>query len=443
MRLYNSLTNSLETFVPIHPEKVQMYVCGPTVYNYAHIGNARPIVVFDTLRRYLMACGYTVTMASNYTDVDDKIIKKAQEEGVSETEIASRYIAAYDTDRASLHALSPSIAPKVTETMDEIIAFIEQLIAAGFAYETGGDVYFRVTKISDYGALSKQNIEDLVVGARIESNLDKENPLDFTLWKKTDTGIAWDTVWSKGRPGWHSECVVMIQNEFEQEKIDIHGGGMDLRFPHHENEIAQCEALHQHKIANYWLHNGMINIDGEKMSKSLNNVLWVKDLIALYGGNVIRWFLVSAHYRSPLNLSDETLATAKTECEKTIMSYRNGLVPLLFAEYELGAQRHVLYERFLEFLADDLNTPNAITVVFEMNKLLNQAVRTKEVNYEQLACLLSTQKAMLEILGIEVPNIEFTPTIRATYQDWLDAKREKDFNRADEMRAVLIAEGVL
>ncbi|MGL5540314.1 MAG: cysteine--tRNA ligase, partial [Erysipelotrichaceae bacterium] len=369
MKLYNSLHNEIEEFKTLEKHKVSMYVCGPTVYNYPHIGNARPIVVFDTLRRLFMALGYEVTMISNYTDVDDKIINKALEEGCSEQVISERFIEAYNADRAGLHALAPTHAPKVTQTMDQIIAFIEALVAQGFAYEVEGDVYFRVANIADYGCLSNQNIEDLVVGARIESNQSKENPLDFTLWKKTDVGVAWDSPWSKGRPGWHSECVVMINDAFPSHHIDIHGGGMDLKFPHHENEIAQSQALYQNKIANYWLHNGMINIDGEKMSKSLNNVVWVKDLLAEFGGNVIRWLLVSAHYRAPLNLSDETLASAKVECEKTLATFKQASLPLALAEKEHTDIRHALFDKFLDFMKDDLNTPNAMSVVFEMNKL--------------------------------------------------------------------------
>lgn len=265
MKLFNSMNQTIEEFKPIHEHEVNMYVCGPTVYNYPHIGNARPIVVFDTLKRMFQALGYKVKMVSNYTDVDDKIIKVAKECGVSEKEITEKFIKAYNDDRLALHAMMPDAAPRVTETMDAIIAFIELLVKKGHAYEIDGDVYFRVNSVESYGKLSNQQIDDLMVGARIDENSKKENPLDFTLWKRTDEGIQWNSPWSVGRPGWHTECVVMINKEFHGEHtIDIHGGGMDLKFPHHENEIAQSRAAYETPIANYWIHNGMVNIDGEK-----------------------------------------------------------------------------------------------------------------------------------------------------------------------------------
>ena len=295
MKLYNSYTQTVEEIRPIEEGKISMYVCGPTVYNYPHIGNARPIVVFDTLKKALTVQGYDVTFASNYTDVDDKIINTAIEQNVSEKEITDKSIKAYNDVRFGLNADLPDYAPRVTETMDQIIAFIQELIDKGAAYQVGGDVYFRVESDKNYGELSHQNIEDLVVGARIDENTMKENPLDFTLWKATDKGIQWDTPWSKGRPGWHTECVVMIQDVFKRNLIDIHGGGLDLKFPHHENEIAQCRACHSTPLANTWVHNGMINIDGTKMSKSLGNVRWAKDLIATYGGNTMRWAMISSH----------------------------------------------------------------------------------------------------------------------------------------------------
>ena len=268
IRLYNTLSGKIEEFKPIKPNEVSMYVCGPTVYNHAHIGNARPIIVFDTLRRLFEAQGYMVKYVSNYTDVDDKIIKKAHEENVTEGVVSARYIEAYQKVRDSLNTEPLFATPRVTETMDEIIHFIDKLVQTGHAYQVGGDVYFRVGSVSSYGSFSKQNLEDLQVGARIEENTKKENPLDFALWKETDMGIKWQSPWGEGRPGWHTECVVMIHKEFG-DQIDIHGGGMDLRFPHHENEVAQSQALFHNSIAHYWLHNAMININGEKMSKSL------------------------------------------------------------------------------------------------------------------------------------------------------------------------------
>lgn len=336
MKIFNSMNQKVEEFKPLHENEVHMYVCGPTVYNYPHIGNARPIVVFDTLKRTFQAIGYNVKMVSNYTDVDDKIIKVAKECGVSEAEITEKFIDAYNHDRLSLHAAMPDAAPRVTETMDAIIAFIKLLVDKGHAYEMEGDVYFRVNSVESYGKLSNQQIEDLLVGARIDENSKKENPLDFTLWKKTEEGIKWDSPWSVGRPGWHTECVVMINQEFGGEHtIDIHGGGMDLKFPHHENEIAQSRAAYDSPIANYWIHNGMVNIDGEKMSKSLGNVIWAKDMIAKIGGNVLRWVMLSAHYRAPLNINEEAIETAKKELNRVATAMKQAYVKLGLADVDM------------------------------------------------------------------------------------------------------------
>ncbi|HCJ37070.1 MAG TPA: cysteine--tRNA ligase, partial [Erysipelotrichaceae bacterium] len=283
MKIYNSFTNQKEEFKPIEEGKVGIYVCGPTVYNYVHIGNTRPMIIFDVLRRTFEYLGYDVTFVSNYTDVDDKIIKKAKEEGVSEKELTEKYIKAYEDVRNGLNIETPTHTPRVTETMDKIIAFVAALIEKGYAYESQGDVYFRVSKIKDYGHLSGIHVEDLIQGASERTSTEdddkKESSLDFALWKKTNEGIQFDSPWSKGRPGWHTECVVMINDIFGRGLIDIHGGGYDLKFPHHENEIAQAIAYSNTHLANYWMHNQMININGEKMSKSLGNVLWAKDLL--------------------------------------------------------------------------------------------------------------------------------------------------------------------
>ncbi|TXT19314.1 MAG: cysteinyl-tRNA synthetase [Erysipelotrichaceae bacterium] len=315
MRLFNSKTNQLETFKPIETGKVKMYVCGPTVYDEIHIGNARPIIVFDTLRRIFEAQGYEVDMVSNYTDVDDKIINKAISEKVDEKTITDRNIKAYNVIKSRLNTRTLSASLRVTETMDEIIAFIKALVDEGYAYNVNGNVYFRVLKSENYGEISKQRIDDLLVGARVEEDPEKESPIDFSLWKKTEIGIQWDSPWGKGRPGWHTECVVMIDHHFHG-KIDIHGGGMDLKFPHHENELAQAKACYHHDLANVWMHNGMLNIDGEKMSKSIGNVLSARDVIDKVGANTVRWMMLSVHYRSPLNISEEVIEQAKTELQK-------------------------------------------------------------------------------------------------------------------------------
>lgn len=444
MKLFNSLHNKVEAFKPMNENEVSMYVCGPTVYNYPHIGNARPIIVFDTLKKTFEALGYKVKFVSNFTDVDDKIIKKAIEMNVDEKTITEHFINAYNADRQSLNADLPDVTPKVTETMDEIIDFIKLLVDKGFAYEIDGDVYFRVNKIGDYGQLSNQQIEDLMVGARIDENALKENPLDFTLWKKTEEGIKWDSPWSKGRPGWHSECVVMINNEFHQHQIDIHGGGMDLKFPHHENEIAQSEAAYGTHIANYWLHNGMVNIDGEKMSKSLGNVIWVKDIVEKLGGNVVRWLMLSAHYRAPLNLNDQAVETAQTELEKIKTSLKQAYVKLGLAGIELtGNPDETLWQAFLDAMSDDLNTPNAFKALFDTNKQLNAAVRTREIDYGRVTALVITIEKMLYVLGIKLDRIVLSDNDKDVFANWNQAKAEKNFEAADQYRAVLMERGLL
>lgn len=443
MRLYNSKTNTLESFVPLEVGKVKMYVCGPTVYGEAHIGNARPVIVFDTLRRTFEALGYTVDYVSNVTDVDDKIIQKALAEGVSETVITDRYIAAYNAIRQTLNTRSLTYNPKVTDTIAPIVAFIDQLVKEGYAYNVNGNVYFRVLKSDRYGEISKQRIDDLLVGARIDEDPDKESPLDFALWKKTTEGIQWDSPWGKGRPGWHTECVVMI-NDYFKGPIDIHGGGMDLKFPHHENELAQAKACLHHHLANVWMHNGMLNIDGEKMSKSLGNVLLAKEVIAKLGANTVRWMMLSAHYRAPLNISDEVIEQAQTELGKAVTVLRqidvraqlNELSPLNDKETEF-------YPRFLSAMEDDLNTPNAMAVIFDAIKALNQALRLRDVNEIAVAQLTASIRGMLDVLGIEVPVVTLSDEQKALFARWNTAKVAKDFATADEARQQLMAQGLL
>ncbi|MBS6182534.1 cysteine--tRNA ligase [[Clostridium] innocuum] len=445
MKIFNSMNQKVEEFKPLHPNEVHMYVCGPTVYNYPHIGNARPIVVFDTLRRTFQAIGYNVKMVSNYTDVDDKIIKVAKECGVSEAEITEKFINAYNHDRLSLHAAMPDAAPRVTETMDAIIAFIKLLVDKGHAYEIEGDVYFRVNSVESYGKLSNQQIEDLLVGARIDENSKKENPLDFTLWKKTEEGIKWDSPWSVGRPGWHTECVVMINQEFGGEHtIDIHGGGMDLKFPHHENEIAQSRAAYDSPIANYWIHNGMVNIDGEKMSKSLGNVIWAKDMIAKIGGNVLRWVMLSAHYRAPLNINEEAIETAKKELNRVATAMKQAYVKLGLADVMMDeTYDEKQLAPFLEAMQDDLNTPNAFAAVFETVKVLNQALRQRESDLQAVKALVRTLEKMMDVLGIELARLTMSEEDKQLHRQWKAAVKEKDFDTADQYRAKLIEKGIL
>lgn len=444
MKIFNSMHNEIEEIKPLVENEISMYVCGPTVYNYAHVGNARPIIVFDTLKRTLTELGYKVKFVSNYTDVDDKIIKKAQELGVAEKEVSERFIEAYNDVRLGLHALMPDACPKVTETMDAIIAFIDLLVKKDHAYVVDGDVYFRVNRVEAYGNLSNQQVDDLLVGARIDENTKKENPLDFTLWKKTEEGIKWDSPWSVGRPGWHTECVVMINNEFQKHLIDIHGGGMDLKFPHHENEIAQSRAAYGTSIANYWMHNGMVNIDGEKMSKSLGNVVWAKDMMEKIGANTMRWMMLSAHYRAPLNINEEGIETANKECGKILNTMKQAYIKLARAKIALeGDVAQDVYGMFMEAMQDDLNTPNAFAALFEANKKLNGALRQREVDMVQVIGYTLAMEHMLQVLGIEFHRIALSEEDRALFTKWDEAKAAKDFTKADEYRATLIERGYL
>lgn len=446
MKLFNTMTNRKEEFTPIEKGKVSIYVCGPTVYNHAHIGNVRPLIVFDTLRRLFEFEGNDVTFVSNYTDVDDKIIKRAIEEGVSEKEITDTYINAYEAVRDGLHVLAPTYSPRVTKTMDQIIAFIDALIQKGAAYEVDGDVYFRVSSDPSYGCLSKIRTEDLIEGAsqRVDDGVQKESPLDFALWKKTNEGIQWDSPWSKGRPGWHTECVVMINELFEDGKIDIHGGGQDLKFPHHENEIAQSEAFNHHAIANYWMHNQMINIDGQKMSKSLGNVIWAKDLIEMLGTNVIRWLMLSTHYRNPLNFSDEVIKNIQKEVSKveTVVHQTALQLQVNKRSLEVPYDEDVLLA-MATILNDDLNTSNALTAILNQVKVLNASVRSKEKDWALIEVHYATLIKMCDLMGLVFDVKILSQEDIELYHAWTQAKASKDFATADQLRATLIERGIL
>jgi cysteinyl-tRNA synthetase len=444
MKLFNSMSNKIEDFIPKKPNEISMYVCGPTVYNHAHIGNARPIIVFDTLRRYFEYLGFNVKYVSNYTDVDDKIITKAIEEKVSEEEIAARYIEAYQKVREGLNTKVLAATPRVTETMDDIISFIQALIEVGVAYQSEGDVYFKVSESEKYGQLSNQKVDDLLVGARIDDHHAKESPIDFTLWKRTDEGIQWSSPWGMGRPGWHTECVVMIKKEFGGSMIDIHGGGMDLKFPHHENEIAQSMALYHHPIAQMWMHNGMLNIDGEKMSKSLGNVLWAKDILNQLGGDTVRWMMMSAHYRAPLNINEETIEQAKTELGKIRAALKQAYVKLQLAKVDFPKKinREIL-NGFTSAMEDDLNSPNAMMEIFDAVKQLNQLMRVKDADLITVAQWVVAIETMIDIFGIKIDRIELSEDDIHMYDLWNQAKSEKDFVKADEYRKALTQRGIL
>ena len=443
IRLYNTKTLQIEEFKPIHEGHVDMYVCGPTVYNYAHIGNARPMIVFDVLKRLFEAEGYSVTYVSNFTDVDDKIIKKAAEENTTEAVIAQRYIDAYQEVRTLLNTELPDITPRVTETMDKIIAFIDKLVKTGHAYEANGDVYFSVESVPTYGEISHQHLDQLESGARIETNDQKKNPYDFALWKKTDMGIKWNSPWGEGRPGWHTECVVMI-NDNIGDCIDIHGGGMDLKFPHHENEAAQQEAMHGNTLANYWVHNAMVNIDGQKMSKSLGNTMWAKDVVLSLGTNLTRWLVSSVHYRKELNFSDETIETARKELDKVLTPLKQAYIKAALADYVMGDDYDKeSYRAFLDCLDDDMNTPNAYAVIFETVKKLNQTLRQREIDFVQLALYSNAVEKMLNVLGIVVDKPVIGETEKELFAKWNQAKADKDFDSADKYRNELAEKGLL
>lgn len=443
IKFYNSLSNSLEDFKTIQDKKVSMYVCGPTVYNYPHIGNMRPVVVFDTLRRFLTYVGYDVTYVSNYTDVDDKIIKAAKQEGKSEKELTDFYIGEFEKTVKGIGSQIPTITPRVTEYMPKIIAYIDNLVKTGAAYERDGDVYFRVENIKDYGALSGINVEDLRVGARVEENSQKESPLDFALWKKTDEGIKWDSPWGKGRPGWHTECCVMIDSIFPGDHIDIHGGGYDLKFPHHENEIAQSEATHHSKIAHFWMHNAFINFGNEKMSKSLGNVVLAKDMIATYGGLVTRLVILNAHYRQAVNFTDETVKEAQQEVSRMQMAYKQAALKLQANKVNLDEGKPEYIGKFLEALANDLNTANALAELYNVLKDVNQLIRSRDADLNQLNNLFKTLTDMFYVLGLDIKYVKFDNEISQLYEEYLKSKENKDFAKSDEIRNLLITKGVM
>ena len=447
MRLFNTLTNKKEEFKPIEEGKVSIYICGPTVYNHAHIGNTRPMIVFDVLRRTFEYLGNDVTFVSNYTDVDDKIIKAAKAEGITEKELTDKYIKAYEDVRAGLNIEDPTYKPRVTETMPEIIDFIQALIDKGYAYEVDGDVYFRVTKVKEYGMLSGIKVEDLIAGASDRTlsvdDKKKESTTDFALWKKTNEGIQFDTPWSKGRPGWHTECVVMINKLFKDGKIDIHGGGQDLKFPHHENEIAQSMAYNGHPIANYWMHNQMINIDGEKMSKSLGNVLWAKDLIVEFGCNVFKWLMLSTHYRNPLNMTDDVIAGVRKEVSKVENATKNASLYLQVNHVTAHDYNKETVDAMVNALEDDLNTSLALTQVLDQVKVLNQVMRVREKDNDVIATEYATLVKMGDVLGFLFEGTKLSEEDIALYEQWNAYKKEKNFDEADRVRKELTERGIL
>ncbi|MBM7635949.1 cysteine--tRNA ligase [Streptococcus saliviloxodontae] len=432
LKIYDTMTRSLREFVPIEAGKVKMYVCGPTVYNYIHVGNGRSVVAFDTIRRYLEFRGYDVTYISNFTDVDDKIIRGAEAEGMTTKDFSDKYIAAFMEDTAALGVKPATKNPRVIDYMDEIIAFVADLIDKGYAYESEGDVYFRVEKADDYAKLANKSLEDLVMGAsgRTDEETDrKENPVDFALWKSAKAGeVSWTSPWGQGRPGWHIECSVMA-TEILGDTIDIHGGGADLEFPHHTNEIAQSEAKTGHQFVNYWMHNGFVNVDNEKMSKSLGNFVTVHDALKTVDGQILRFFLATQHYRKPINFNDKAVHDAEVN-----LKYLKNTYEQHFSQEADTAAFQEFQGRFIEAMDEDFNTANGITVIFDLAKWINSGNYNQEIK--------DGFAKLLQVFGIVFKEEVLDSDIEALIAERQEARANRDFAKADAIRDQLAAQGI-
>lgn len=449
MKLYNTLTQKKEDFVPIEENKVKMYSCGPTVYNYFHIGNARPFIVFDVLRRYFEYRGYEVTFVQNFTDIDDKMIKRANEESITVAQLAERFIEEYFKDAKNLGIHEATHHPRATKNIDAIIELIKKLEEKGYTYVVDGDVYFDVKKFIKYGKLSHQPIENLEAGARIEVGDKKKNPMDFAVWKAKKEGEPyWESPWSEGRPGWHIECSAMA-NKYLGKTIDIHSGGMDLIFPHHENEVAQSEAANGCQFANYWLHNGYINVDNRKMSKSLNNFFTVRDVAKEFDYEVIRFFMLSAHYRNPINFSHDLLTQAQSGLNRIYTCIEN----LEFLKEnlsgknddEISAKLDEFKQRFIDAMDDDINTADAISVIFDIVKFANTNINA-DCDKESIEKTISLIKELGSVLGIlQKANDDeiLDEEIEKLIEDRNNARKNKDFALADKIRDDLKAKGIV
>lgn len=454
MKIYNSLTRQKEEFVPIDSNEIKIYACGPTVYNFIHIGNARPLIVFDTLRRFLKYMGYKVKYVQNFTDIDDKMINRANQEGITVKELADKYIAEYETDARGLNVLEADVHPKATENIDAIIDIVSKLIENGYAYESNGDVYFSAKADQEYGKLSHQPLEELEAGARIDVSEQKRDPMDFALWKAQKPGEpAWKSPWGLGRPGWHIECSAMA-NRYLGTTIDIHGGGQDLIFPHHENEVAQSECANGAPLARYWMHNGYINVDNRKMSKSLNNFFTVREIAQEFDYEVIRFFMLSAQYRSPVNFSKELMEQAKNALDRlyncllslNFMAENSHIEEATEEEKTLFQPIAAMEHDFQAAMEDDLNTANAIAVLFDMVKAINTAFHENEVHSKDI---LSQCGALLKklggVLGILTKNISSSPDaeIEKIIEERQTARKNKDWAKADALRDQLAAMGII
>ena len=453
MKLYNTLSRKIEEFKPIEEGKVKMYVCGPTVYNFIHIGNARPFIIFDTLRRYLEYRGYDVTFVQNFTDVDDKIIKRGHEENITPEEVANKYINEYFVDADGLGIKRASVHPRVTDNIEQIIAFVKELEDKGYAYAVNGDVYFDTKKFKDYGKLSGIKQEELEAGARIEVNDQKRHPMDFVLWKAKKEGEpGWASPWGEGRPGWHIECSVM-SNRYLGETIDIHAGGQDLKFPHHENEIAQSEARSGKNFSNYWLHNEYINVNNEKMSKSLGNFFTVREIAEIFDLEVVRLFMLSTHYRNPINFSDEILNQSKAGLERLYNAKEkalftiNNLEDSKMTEEEAKLQEELagFRQKFIDAMDDDVNTADAVSVIFELAKFMNSNVTEKSSKEfaQKVIDEFNELTGVLNIVNKDKKEDILDEEIEKLIEQRTEAKKNKNFQLADEIRQQLLDKGIV
>lgn len=453
MKVFNTLTRKKEEFIPIEKGVVRMYSCGPTVYNYFHIGNARPFIIFDTLRRYLEYCGNTVYFVQNFTDIDDKMINKANELGITVKELADRYIAEYFKDADNLGIKRATVHPRATENIDAIIGIIRELEEKGYAYNVDGDVYFATKKFKEYGKLSHQPLEDLESGARININEDKNDPMDFALWKKQKPGEpAWESPWGLGRPGWHIECSAMA-NKYLAKTIDIHSGGQDLIFPHHENEIAQSECAHGVPFANYWMHNGYINIDNKKMSKSLGNFFTVREIAEEFDYEVIRFFMLSAHYRSPINFSKTLMESARSGLERIyncisdmkFFAEKADSHALTDKEKEYKEKIGTLKAKYIAAMDDDLNTADAISAIFEIVSEANKAITAQSgFSKEVIGFTVDTVKELGGVLGLlqKSEDGEISAEVKALLDERQAARASRDWAKSDELRDKLREMGI-